>query len=130
MDNTSEILKPIYLLEMSFDDGNFDLHKSILTNDFNFKSPFGSFEDIPNYMTWLQSFYEVVNTQGGTRHFIMNPVINHISNDKVIVSSYLLIINKKTMNIMGTSLVEDTLILSENKWKCSSRIITTDQTFN
>ena len=127
---TNEILKPIYLVEMSLDDGDFELHRLLLMDDFSFKSPFGSFDNVPDYMKWLKSFYDVVNSQGGTRHLITNPVINQISNDKVKVTSYLIIINKKTMSIIGTSVVEDTLILTENVWKCSFREIFTDQTFN
>ncbi len=130
MTNTSEILKPIYLAEMSFDDGDFDLHQSVLMNDFSFKSPFGSFNTVPDYMTWLKSFYEVVKNQGGTRHLITNPVITQISSTQVHVKSYLTILNKKTMNIIGTSVVADTLTQHDNIWKCSHREIFTDQTFN
>ncbi|WP_298143486.1 nuclear transport factor 2 family protein [Flavobacterium sp.] len=129
MTNSNEILNPIYLAEMSFDDGDFELHKSQLSTNFSFKSPFGNFDNVPDYMNWLKSFYEVVLAQGGTRHLITNAVVTPISVDKVHVRSYLLILNRKSMQTIGTSVIEDTLALEDKKWKCSFREIFTDQNF-
>lgn len=129
MTTSNEILKPIYLAEMSFDDGDFELHKSQLTTNFSFKSPFGNFENVSDYMKWLKSFYEEVLARGGTRHLITNSVITQISADKVHVRSYLLILNRKSMQTLGTSVVEDTLTLEDQGWKCSFREIFTDQNF-
>lgn len=130
MEASSEILKTIHLLEISFDEGDFELHHSLLLDSFTFKSPFGNFDNVPDYMAWLKSFYDIVNNQGGTRHLVTNPVVNLTDNSKAEVTFYLLIINKKSMSLMGTSVVKDTLQLYDEVWKCNHREIYTDQVFS
>lgn len=122
-----DIMAAIHTAETSFDNGDFTAHESLLEDDFNFSSPFGSFDNATDYMQWLISFYEIVNNQGGTRHIVLNPVITQLNEQQVLVKSYLIIFNRKSMAVMGTSVIHDTLSLTERGWKFIARKLFSDQ---
>ncbi|HYW30906.1 MAG TPA: nuclear transport factor 2 family protein [Gemmatimonas sp.] len=122
----ADVLSTIFLAEQSFDEGNFAVHESLLHTDFSFTSPFGSFTATSEYMTWLHTFYEYVTAQGGTRHAVTNPIVR-LDGETATVHFYLLIFNRKSMTVMGTSTVVDVLQKRPDGWRFRSRTISTDQ---
>lgn len=122
----ADVLSTINLLEQSFDEGNFEVHAKLIHPEFRFTSPFGSFATVPDYMTWLQSFYATVQAQGGTRHVVTNPMVR-ILGEVATMYSYLIILNRTSMTFMGTSVLKDVLRKDDGRWRCVSRVIASDQ---
>lgn len=122
----ADALSTIHLAEQSFDEGNFDVHESLLHPDFAFTSPFGSFTAVGAYMDWLRSFYDSVSALGGTRHAVTNPIVR-IDGDRATVFAYLIVLNRRSMTIMGTSTLEDVLVQHGGGWRFLSRSVSTDQ---
>lgn len=116
------------LAEIYFDEGEFEKHRDIITDDFKFVSPFGNFDNPDDYLTWLKEFYDTTQKMGGTRHFVMNPVITvNKSKDEAEFMGYLYVINKSNGEFMGTSIMKDRLRKTKDGWKFTYRSVQPDQ---
>ena len=78
-------------------------------------------------MQWLMSFFQQVSGLGGTRHTVLNPVIEPLDEAQVLVTAYLIIFNRKSMAVMGTSVIKDRLRLTDHGWQYTHREIISDQ---
>ncbi len=128
MDHTYQaILNLESLAEMYFDEGKFDEHLELWVKDeLAFESPFGSFQEADAYIAWLKEFYEMTQKMGGTRHLVMNPVVE-IQDNTAEFTGYLYIINKSHGGFMGTSVMKDRFKKAEQGWKFTFRSVAPDQ---
>ncbi len=127
MDNYQEIINLESRAEMTFDNGSFDEHLALWAeNECKFESPFGSFDEASSYIEWLKGFYEMTQKMGGTRHLVLNPVVE-INNDTAEFTGYLYIINKSDGSFMGTSVMRDKFQLIDSRWKFVYRSVSPDQ---
>lgn len=126
INNYQAIINLESLAEISFDEGDFETHMSLWGDSFKFESPFGNFDQPEAYLDWLKGFYNMVNSQGGTRHFLINPVV-HITEDKATYKAYLYVINRSNGTFMGSSVVEDKLTKAKDGWKFTYRSVAPDQ---
>ncbi|MBL0684756.1 nuclear transport factor 2 family protein [Aquimarina mytili] len=127
MNNYQEIMNLESRAEMTFDNGLFDEHLSLWDqNECKFESPFGNFEEAKTYIDWLKGFYEMTQKLGGTRHLILNPVVE-IKNDIALFTGYLYIINKSNGSFMGTSVMNDRFKKIDSQWAFVYRSVTPDQ---
>lgn len=123
----ADIINLESLAEIYFDEGKFDEHLSLWVKDeVVFESPFGSFDDGGAYIEWLKGFYNMTQGMGGTRHFVMNPVVT-FDGDTAQFTGYLYIINKKNGAFMGTSVMKDKFKKTEDGWRFTYRSVAPDQ---
>jgi len=115
------------LAEMYFDDGKFDEHLDLWDkSEVQFESPFGNFYEADSYINWLKEFYDYTQNLGGTRHFVLNPVVIHVD-DMVEFKGYLYIINKQNGSFMGTSVMHDRFKFINGEWKFVYGSVSPDQ---
>ncbi len=125
--NHHQILNLESLAEMYFDEGKFEEHMALWANgEVVFESPFGSFNEAVPYLEWLKGFYAMTQEMGGTRHLVMNPVVE-VNGDNAEFTGYLYIMNKRDGSFMGTSVMKDRFKKTENGWKFTFRSVAPDQ---
>lgn len=113
--------------EMTFDNGEFEKHLSLwVENECQFESPFGSFDNAQDYIQWLKGFYDMTQKMGGTRHLVLNPIVE-INGNEADFTGYLYIINKSNGSFMGTSVMKDRFKKINDEWKFIFRSVAPDQ---
>ena len=71
-----EIIAVEHLAEQSFDAGDIDVHMGLWAEGaIEFTSPFGSFTAADEYEAWLAGFFDYTQQMGGTRHHVINPIV-------------------------------------------------------
>lgn len=124
----SDILNIESLAEMYLDEGKFDKHLALWAKEhLKFESPFGNFTDSDNYIKWLEEFYNMSQKIGGTRRFVLNPVITKLDEDTAEFNGYLYILNKANGTSIGTALMKDLFKKTNEGWKFTYRSIKPDQ---
>ncbi len=126
MNQAFEILNVTHRAEMTFDDGDFDAHLALWTEEVRFESPFGNAGDAATYRQFIEGFYKKVSSVGGTRHFVINPVIT-LEGDNAVVDAYLHVINRRDGSFMGSSVIHDELRRVAGTWKLTMRRVMPDQ---
>ncbi|WP_350284757.1 nuclear transport factor 2 family protein [uncultured Croceitalea sp.] len=127
MNAYQEILNLESRAEMTFDNGLFDEHQSLWAeNECQFESPFGSFNEAEGYIKWLEEFYQMTQNLGGTRHLVLNPIVE-VNGDTASFTGYLYIINKSDGSFMGTSVMKDKFKIIDSEWKFVYRSVAPDQ---
>jgi len=125
MTDETRVLNIIHRAEMTFDEGDFDAHMGLWA-EVHFDSPFGKAASEEEYLGFMRGFYEQVKSAGGTRHFVLNPVVT-IDGDAAEVHAYLHIVNRSDGSFMGTSVIHDRLRRDEGGWRFVSRSVMPDQ---
>lgn len=106
-----------HLEEISFDNGDFETHMGLWSDEaFEFVSPFGSYTDPDAYEAWLTEFYGAVESMGGTRHLVINPVVT-IDGDTAEFTGYLQVVNRTDGSFMGSAVMHDRLVNTDAGWR-------------
>ncbi len=126
-----DVLATEHLAELSFDEGDIDTHMSLWAEGrLDFVSPFGSFTAPDDYEGWITGFYEYTQEQGGTRHFVLNPIVTFDEDgDEAEVTAYLHVINRTDGSFMGSSVIVDRLVETPEGWRFTYRSVEPDQEY-
>ena len=108
--------------ETTFDRGELDAHMETWADVPSFESPFmGTFHDAASYREGLQTFYDDLQTKGGTRHLMTNFEID-LDGDRAEVRSYLTVFNRKEGAVLGIVEWQDVMARTERGWRYVSRV--------
>ncbi|MBL8971902.1 MAG: nuclear transport factor 2 family protein [Myxococcales bacterium] len=122
-----EIIAVEHLAEQSFDAGDIDVHMGLWAEGaIEFTSPFGSFTAADEYEAWLAGFFDYTQQMGGTRHHVINPIVQ-LTDDGAEVTAYLHVVNRGDGSFMGSSVIRDRLVETPEGWRFTARSVEPDQ---
>jgi hypothetical protein len=126
MDERIDILTTLYLAEQTFDSGDLERNLTTWSNEVLIETPFGSANSLEAYKQWFNQFYAQTSANGGTRHYVHNPIVQ-VNGDRAEIIAYLYIINASTGAFLGSAKIHEKLKKTSDGWKFTYRSVATDQ---
>lgn len=126
MDERIDILTTLYIAEQTFDSGNLEQNIQTWSDEVLIETPFGSADSLESYKSWFNGFYAQTSANGGTRHYVHNPII-YVDGDRAEIMAYLYIINASTGSFLGSAKIHEKLKKTSAGWKFTYRSVESDQ---
>jgi hypothetical protein len=126
MDERIDILTTLYLAEQTFDSGDLERNLTTWSDEVLIETPFGSANSLEAYKQWFNQFYAQTSANGGTRHYVHNPIVQ-VNGDRAEIIAYLYIINASTGAFLGSAKIHEKLKKTSDGWKFTYRSVATDQ---
>lgn len=126
MDERIEILNLLYLAEQTFDSGDLEQNIQTWSDEVQLETPFGSADSLDSYKQWFRQFYSQTAANGGTRHYVQNPIVL-VEGERAEIIAYLYIINASTGRFLGSARIHEKLKRTGDGWKFTYRSVKTDQ---
>jgi hypothetical protein len=126
MDERIDILTTLYLAEQTFDSGDLERNLTTWSDEVLIETPFGSANSLEAYKQWFNQFYAQTSANGGTRHYVHNPIVQ-VNGDHAEIIAYLYIINASTGAFLGSAKIHEKLKKTSDGWKFTYRSVATDQ---
>lgn len=126
MDERIDILTTLYIAEQTFDSGDLEQNIQTWSDEVLIETPFGSADSLESYKSWFNGFYAQTSANGGTRHYVHNPII-HVDGDHAEIIAYLYIINASTGSFLGSAKIHEKLKKTSSGWKFTYRSVESDQ---
>ena len=118
------------LFDNTIDEGAIDAHMETWADEMSFESPFGNYTSKEDYRPWVEEFHSSAQAYGGTRHLIVNNVIQ-VDGDRATQTCYQIILGRTENDgapaILASARMEDELVRTENGWRFSRRVLNLDQ---
>lgn len=126
MDERIDILTTLYIAEQTFDSGDLEQNIQTWSDEVLIETPFGSADSLESYRDWFNGFYAQTSANGGTRHYVHNPIV-HVDGDRAEIIAYLYIINASTGGFLGSAKIHEKLKKTSAGWKFTYRSVESDQ---
>ncbi|NJL41248.1 MAG: nuclear transport factor 2 family protein [Leptolyngbyaceae cyanobacterium SM1_4_3] len=126
MDDRIDILNLLYLAEQTFDSGDLEQNITTWSDEVQIETPFGSADSLESYKQWFNQFYAQTSANGGTRHYVHNPIVS-VNGGRAEIIAYLYIINASTGGFLGSARIHEKLKKTSAGWKFTYRSVETDQ---
>ncbi|MCL6753297.1 nuclear transport factor 2 family protein [Nostoc sp. CCCryo 231-06] len=126
MDERIDILTTLYIAEQTFDAGDLEQNLQTWSDEVKLETPFGSADSLDSYKQWFTQFYTQVSANGGTRHYVQDPIVL-VDGDRAEIIAYLYIINASTGGFLGSAKIHEKLKKTSVGWKFTYRSVKTDQ---
>ena len=126
MDERIDVLTLLYVAEQTFDSGDIEQHLQTWSDEVQLETPFGSADSLDSCRAWFEQFYGQTSANGGTRHYVHDPIVR-IDGDRAEILAYLYIINASTGGFLGSAKIHDRLKRTDAGWKFTYRSVKTDQ---
>ncbi|NJK66857.1 MAG: SnoaL-like domain-containing protein [Oscillatoriales cyanobacterium RU_3_3] len=129
MDERIDILTTLYLAEQTFDSGDLERNLTTWSDEVLIETPFGSADSLEAYKQWFNQFYAQTSANGGTRHYVQNPIVQ-VNGDRAEIIAYLYIINASTGGFLGSARIHEKLKKTSDGWKFTYRSVVSDRTLS
>lgn len=126
MDERIDILTTLYLAEQTFDSGDLERNLTTWSDEVLIETPFGSANSLEAYKLWFNQFYAQTSANGGTRHYVHNPIVQ-VNGDRAEIIAYLYIINASTGAFLGSAKIHEKLKKTSDGWRFTYRSVASDQ---
>ncbi len=126
MDERMDILETLYIAEQTFDAGDLERNIQTWSDEILIETPFGSADSLESYQQWFHRFYTQTAANGGTRHYVHNPIVS-VNGDRAEIVAYLYIINASNGKFLGSAKIHEKLKKTSEGWKFTYRSVASDQ---
>ncbi len=126
VDERIDILETLYIAEQTFDAGDLERNIETWSDEVLIETPFGSADSLDSYKQWFRQFYAQTSANGGTCHYVQNPIVL-VKGDRAEIMAYLYIINASNGKFLGSAKIHEKLKKTDEGWKFTYRSVNSDQ---